>query len=169
MRLFKVWAARSLWLLALGVCNAFAAVPVKPLTAACLVDAARQHGVMPMELLAILYVERGSVGQDTQNTNKTYDISLFQINSIHIKKLKQYGISEAELRNDGCLSAYVAAWHLASVAPAHKLARVESEAEYFSILANYHSVTPKYNQRYAKLLEKAFKALTASDSAIAQR
>lgn len=139
-----------------GTAVAVAEEPLRPLTAACLAESAKRHGVMQMELLMIMHVERGTSGQTSGNSNKSYDIGLFQINSIHLKELAGYGISEAQLRNDGCLNAEVAAWHLSKVAPAEKLAQARSEDEYFSLLANYHSVTPKYNKRYSELLKRAF-------------
>lgn len=143
----------------LATSTAHAGEQLKPLTAQCLAESAERHGVMQMELLMILHVERGTSGQTTGNSNKTYDIGLFQINSIHLKELAGYGITESMLKNDGCLNAEVAAWHLARVAPAEKLAQAKSEDEYLSLLANYHSVTPKYNRIYSGLLKNAFNAM----------
>lgn len=128
----------------------------RPMSAQCFAEAAARHGVLQMELLMILYVERGTLGQTTGNDNKTYDIGMFQINSIHLPKLREFGYSEAQLLNDGCLNVEFAAWHLSQVAPAERLAQARTEEEYFSILANYHSVTPKYNQIYAQRLKSAF-------------
>lgn len=128
-----------------------------PLTSACLQDAALRHGVLVLEMLMILYSEQGSSGKNTSNTNNTYDVGLFQINSIHLENVRRtFGFSETQLRNDGCANAEVAAWLLSKAAPAHRLAQAQTEDEYFSILARYHSVTPKHNARYAKLLRNAF-------------
>lgn len=134
-----------------------------PLTSHCLQQSALRHGVLALELLMILYSEQGTTGENTGNTNDTYDIGLFQINSIHLGEIaRTFGFSEARLRNDGCANAEVAAWHLNRVAPAGKLAQVQSEDEYFSILANYHSFTPRHNARYAGMLKNAFYKLQGS-------
>lgn len=151
------WVVCQLALVALlGTQQAQAGDTFKPMTAQCLAQSAQRHGVLPIELLMILYVERGATGYSTPNTNRTYDIGLFQINSIHLERLKSFGYTEQQLRNDGCLNVEFAAWYLSQVAPMHLLAQAQSEDEYFSILANYHSRTPKYNKRYAEMLKQAF-------------
>lgn len=136
---------------------------LRPLTSTCLQESAMRHGVLVLEMLMLLYSEQGTTGKNTGNTNSTYDIGLFQINSIHLDEIaRTFGFTETRLRNDGCANAEVAAWHLNRVAPAERLARVQSEDEYFSVLANYHSFTPRYNARYAGMLKNAFYKLQGS-------
>ena len=53
------------------------------------------------------------------NKNGTVDIGLMQINSVHLPKLAQYGISEAVLQNDACTSVQVGAWVLAQCIATH--------------------------------------------------
>lgn len=130
---------------------------IKPLTASCLVHAANSYAVHPDVLLAILMVEQGTVGKNSRaNSNGTYDIGPFQINSMHRQRLAALGISEEELRNDGCLNAAVAAWQLRQVLTPEKESRISSADEYLSAIANYHSATPKYNAVYAQRLRDAF-------------
>lgn len=142
-----------------------AATPKTPLTRECLIQVSQEYDVHPDVLLAILYVEGGTVGQNSRsNSNGSYDIGLFQINSMHLGLLKQHGISEDMLRNDGCLNARVAAWHLARVVPSDSLAVIDNEDMYLSALARYHSFTPKFNAIYAGRLKKAFDYMYANES-----
>lgn len=137
---------------------------IKPLTHQCLVEAATEYDVHPDVLMAILIVEGGTVGQNSKsNDNGSYDIGLFQINSIHLSRLKGFGVSEEQLRNDGCLNARVAAWHLSSVVTNATLANIKDEKSYLSAIAQYHSVTPKYNAIYATRLKNAFSYLYADE------
>lgn len=135
-----------------------------PLTSECLVEISNEYNVHPDIMLAIMFVEGGTVGQNSKsNKNGSYDIGLFQINSIHLKELKKYGISETQLRNDGCLNARVAAWHLSRVVPLGSLASIDNENDYLSVLARYHSFTPEFNAVYAQRLKKAFNYLYAAE------
>ena len=110
----------------------------------CVPDAARYHGVNPWILKAILKVESGFNPQAiNKNANKSIDVGMAQINSIHFKELASYGIAPAHLM-DGCIATYIAAWHLA------KQMRVHGNT-WFGI-ASYHSATPCLNTRYAGLL-----------------
>lgn len=148
----------------IGLCLSIASIAeaATPLTSECLVEISKEYDVHPDVMLAIMFVEGGTVGQNSKsNQNGSYDIGLFQINSIHLKQLKQYGISEAQLRNDGCTNARVAAWHLARVVPQGSLASIDNESDYLSALARYHSFTPEFNAVYAKRLKKAFNYLYA--------
>lgn len=141
------------------------ATPKTPLTAQCLAEIQKEYSVHPDIMLAIAYVEGGTVGQNSRaNDNGSYDIGLFQINSMHLRKLKGYGISEEQLRNDGCLNARVAAWHLSTVVPEGSLSSMDSEDAYLSALARYHSFTPKFNGIYAKRLKNAFSQLYAVEN-----
>jgi soluble lytic murein transglycosylase-like protein len=137
---------------------------IKPLTSECLSGIAKEYDIHPDIMLAILHVEGGTVGKNSApNHNGTYDIGLFQINSMHLGKLKQYGITETQLRNDGCVNARVAAWHLSTVVPQGSLSNLDDEQTYLSALARYHSFTPKYNAIYASRLKRAFNYLYASE------
>ncbi len=137
---------------------------VTPLTHHCLVEAATEYDVHPDVLMAILIVEGGTVGQNSKaNDNGSYDIGLFQINSMHLNRLKGFGVSEDQLRNDGCLNARVAAWHLSSVVTNDTLAKINDERSYLSAIARYHSFTPKYNAIYAQRLKNAFSYLYAAE------
>ncbi|MCV0439001.1 MAG: lytic transglycosylase domain-containing protein [Hydrogenophaga sp.] len=117
-----------------------------PLTAEtrCVVTAAERHSVNPWVLKAILKVESNfKPGAVNRNPNGSVDIGMAQINSIHLKELRKYGISDKDLL-DPCVSTYVAAWHLAKQYRAHG-------NTWFAVGA-YHSATPCFNNRYAGLV-----------------
>jgi soluble lytic murein transglycosylase-like protein len=46
----------------------------------------------------------------SKNTNNTVDVGCMQINSVHFKELKKYGVSPSDLL-DQCKNIYVGAWH----------------------------------------------------------
>lgn len=149
--------------LAIGA-SASIAEPIRPLTAECLYQAAQEYGLHTDVLLAILMVEGGTVGKNNRgNSNGSYDIGPFQINSIHRKTLAEMDITEGELRNNGCLNAAVAAWHLRRVLTPEVLAQITDEDSYLRALARYHSVTPDKNAIYADKLRGAFSYLYSQD------
>lgn len=140
-------------------------VQLKPLTAECLNRAAKSYSFHPDILLAILWVEGGSVGKNSRaNKNGTYDIGPFQLNSMHRKTINDLGFTEEEVRNDGCVNVTIAAWHLRKILPPEKEAEIHDEDSYLSALANYHSATPEYNKIYAGKLKKAFEHFYDEDA-----
>ena len=137
----------------------------RPLTADCLVKAASAYSIHPDVLLAVLMVEGGSVGENSRpNKNGSYDIGLFQLNSIHRDAIAQLGITEDLLRNDGCVNATVAAWHLRKVFPPEKEAQITTDADYLSAIAVYHSATPEFNAIYARKLRAVFERMYSQES-----
>lgn len=133
------------------------AASVSPLTPKCIVTTANKYQVHPDILFAILIVEGGTAGRDSRaNSNGTYDIGLFQINSMHTGTFAAMGLSETVLRNNGCANAEAAAWHLNRVVTPAIQAGIKSQDDYLRAIARYHSVTPQYNQIYADKLRKAF-------------
>ena len=149
-----------LLLMVLAMASPASANQARPLTSECVVGAASQHGVHVDILLAILMVEGGRVGHNSRaNKNGSYDIGPFQINSIHLGDLSGLGVSEAALRNDGCVNAQVAAWHLRRVLTPEVLATVQDGDSYLSAIARYHSVNQPYNRIYAEKLRKALERL----------
>lgn len=155
-------------LMALALCfaaNAWSSQFKVPLTASCLSEVASAYQVHPDVLLAILLVEGGTVGQVSRpNTNGTYDIGPFQINSMHRAALVAMHISEAELMNNGCTNAAVAGWLLRRAVPVEEEQQITSEDDYLRAIARYHSTTPKYNQIYANRLRRAFELLYAHET-----
>jgi|SRR5690554_2078411 len=151
--------------LAVWPCQALAE-PITPLTTSCLTAVSQHYGVHTDVLLALLIVEGGTVGRNSPaNDNGTYDIGPFQINSIHLPTLARMGITETQLRNNGCVNAAVAAWHLRRVVMQPSVLRTINDSDsYLRAIARYHSATPQHNERYARLLRRAFNRLYASSN-----
>jgi len=130
---------------------------IRPLTSQCLMTVAKRYEIHPDVLLALLMVEGGSVGENSRsNQNGSYDIGLFQLNTIHLPALAALSITEDELRNDGCLNAAVAGWHLRRVLTPKVLSEITDDESYLRAIALYHSATPRFNEIYANKLRSAF-------------
>lgn len=115
--------------------------------ARCVTHAARTFGVPELPIWVILDVEGGTVGKVSQNTNRTYDIGPMQINSIWLKHIAPFGITESQVKNNLCMNIYVGTWIFTKELERHKtLAKA---------LAYYHSPTPKHQHRYLGLIQKA--------------
>lgn len=80
----------------------------------CWDQAARYHGMNPWLLYAIAKVESGHnpAAVSPRNRNGTIDQGLMQINTVHLPRLRRYGIPESALKN-ACASTYIGAWVLA--------------------------------------------------------
>jgi len=133
---------RSAWprsLLALLAC-----LPTHAL-ADCIDDAAAYHGVNAQVLRAIGYQESHLNPQaHNRNRNGSEDLGMFQINTIHLPELSRYGIGRQALY-DPCVSAYVAAWHLAR--------KVQLHGNSWQAIGAYHSESPGENGIYARAVE----------------
>lgn len=125
---------------------AIPALPSMPETEAtrCIAAAARYHTVNPWILRAILSVESNfNPRAFNVNANKTIDVGMAQINSIHFAELQRHGIAPGNLL-DGCIASYVAAWHLAK--------HIRRNGNTWFAIASYHSTSPCQNTRYAGLV-----------------
>lgn len=119
----------------------------RPATIACVIQAAKSYKIPPALMLAVASVEGGKNGTVSRNSNGTYDIGHFQLNTSHWKRggfFSDYDMEQA--RWDGCLNARMAS----------KLMRWQfdnrSSKDWWTVAASYHSTTPRHNQRYRKLL-----------------
>jgi soluble lytic murein transglycosylase-like protein len=81
----------------------------------CWADVASRYDIEPELLQAIAAVESGyrADAMNHANRNGTRDIGLMQINSIHLPRLLQLGITEERLLAEPCLSVEVGASILA--------------------------------------------------------
>lgn len=127
-----------------------------PLTRVCLERVAARYQVHPIILSLVAQVEGGWAGAKMENTNGTYDLGKFQINTLHLPTLSNYGITESMLQNNDCVSAGVAAWYIRTVTVNQT---VEEPEDYFRAIARFHSKTEKHNHRYAGKLMKAYRAM----------
>jgi soluble lytic murein transglycosylase-like protein len=107
----------------------------------CFDEAARYQKVNPLILRAIAWQESHNRPDAMhKNANGSTDYGLMQINSIHLPKLAQYGISSDTLM-EPCKSVYIAAWHLRQ--------KMNKYGNTWAAVGAYHSETPSLRDHYA--------------------
>jgi hypothetical protein len=130
-----------------------AALPVKrpeadfyarrPATIECVLEAARRQRVPANVLLAIASMEGGKNGQMVPNANGSYDLGHFQINSGHFTgQFARFPIKQVDVVWRGCYNAELAGWML------RKHLEAKNGQDFWTRVANYHSKTPEFNDRY---------------------
>ncbi|MGH8784385.1 MAG: lytic transglycosylase domain-containing protein [Cupriavidus necator] len=81
--------------------------------ATCWQAAAERYRIDPLLLYAIAQTESGlDTSARHRNRDGSRDIGLMQVNSRHLAQLAPYGITEAMLQADACLSVMAGAWVL---------------------------------------------------------
>ncbi|EKU26010.1 lytic transglycosylase domain-containing protein [Xanthomonas translucens pv. graminis] len=120
-----------------------AALLATPLAhAGCFEQAAAYQQVNARVLKAIAWQESRARPQTVhRNANGSIDYGQMQINSIHLRRLSQFGVSVRELM-DPCESTYVAAWHLRQM--------MNKYGNSWAAVGAYHSETPAERDRYAR-------------------
>lgn len=78
----------------------------------CSITAAIKYQVPANIMLAIAEKEGGRPGLENKNRNSngTYDIGRMQFNTVYLKDLEKYGITEEDVAQPGCYSYDLAAW-----------------------------------------------------------
>ncbi|KVK87714.1 lytic transglycosylase [Burkholderia ubonensis] len=110
----------------------------------CIDDAAMYHQLNPRLLRAIAQHESGMRPDAiNRNSNGSEDVGLMQINSSWLPKLAQYGIRREHLFN-GCVSAYVGAWILAS--------NIKQFGPNWKAVGAYNAATPSKQLVYASAI-----------------
>jgi soluble lytic murein transglycosylase-like protein len=108
----------------------------------CFTAAGQYQTVNPLILRAIAWQEsHDATTAKHVNSNGSVDYGLMQINSIHLPKLAQYGISADKLMNP-CANVYVAAWHLRQ--------KMNKYGNTWAAVGAYHSETPALRDQYAQ-------------------
>jgi len=127
-----------------------------PLTAACLAAAAHAYHLPEVYLYSIMRTEGGKVGQAVLNTNGTYDLGPFQINSSWGPAIGRYwhvSVPTAlqHVRDNGCANALIASAIL-------KKMLIETKGDFPKAIGYYHSHTPALAVQYRDMvLEQAGK------------
>lgn len=141
-----VFLLAALWLLPDTVCASERARAVfpqsRPLTAACVVNAAHASGMPPAALFGILATENGKTGEALLNTNGTWDMGPFQVNTTHVNELTEIGIAPETVLRDGCVNAYAAAWLLRK--------EYQRTGDLWQAIGAYHSRTPHRRDAYIR-------------------
>ena len=137
------------------------AAELVPLTFDCLADAAEKFGHDWKNLVLILAVEGGRVGECSTNKNKTIDCGPAQINSVHFSELSRVTqMPRAELQaavtNNGCFNIYVGAYLLRK--------RInEAHGDVWKGIAHYHSYTPYHMEKYQEMVMKKYRRYFGND------
>jgi soluble lytic murein transglycosylase-like protein len=114
--------------------------------AECFADAANYQHVNPDILRAIAWQESHFRSDAMhRNANGSIDYGMMQINSIHLHRLSQYGISSRQLL-DPCASVYIAAWHLRQ--------KMIKYGNTWEAVGSYHSETPAERDDYARKIRE---------------
>ncbi len=127
-----------------------------PLTAACLATAAHAYHLPEVYLYSIMRTEGGKVGQAVGNTNGTYDLGPFQINTSWgpaIGRFWHVSVPTAlqHVRDDGCANAVIASAILRKML-------IETKGDLPKAIGYYHSHTPALAAQYRNMvLDKAEK------------
>lgn len=111
-----------------------------PLTAACVIDAAKASGLPLAALVGILATENGRPGEALQNDNGTFDLGPFQLNTCHANDWAAMGIDLEAVLRDGCVNAYAAAWLLRR--------ELDRTGDLWRAIGSYHSRTPHRRDAY---------------------
>lgn len=120
----------------------------------CFDLAAKTYNVPVKILKAIAKVESSNnpIAVNNSNKNGTKDMGLMQINSLWLKELAKYNISEKDLL-DPCQNIIVGAWILKQNLVKHGYS--------WKGIGSYHSITPGLNRSYAWKIYKNIKRLRA--------
>lgn len=125
--------------------------PMRPLTTACVLDAARVSGMPPAALFAILATEGGKTGEALSNKNGTWDMGPFQVNTTHVNELAAMGISPETVLRDGHVNACAAAWLLRK--------EYRRTGDLWQAIGAYHSRTPQRRDAYIRRVKSNLERL----------
>jgi hypothetical protein len=110
------------------------------LNPACLADAARTYDLPLAALAGLLAAEGGKEGEAVGNTNGTFDLGPYQVNTCNLNELAAQGFSPEAILTDGCVNAHAAAWILRR--------EYERTGDLWSAIGSYHSRTPHLRDAY---------------------
>lgn len=107
------------------------------------------YNIPPLLLKNIAQIESaGNPNAIRVNDNGSKDYGLMQINSIHFKRLAQWGINECNIL-DPKINIYVGSWLLSEHIKAHGFN--------LQAVGNYHSATAKHKEKWLHKLVVALK------------
>lgn len=127
---------------------------IRPLSWDCVVDAADRYTLPLAALVGILATEGGKTGEALSNTNGTWDMGAFQVNTCHVNELLRAGFSPEAVLRDGCANAYAAAWILRK--------EYDRTRNIWDAVGAYHSRTPQFRDAYLGRVRKHLAELSYS-------
>ncbi len=118
---------------------------IVPLTLACLLQASNYYHLDPNILESVRIAEAGHVGKATRNSDGSYDLGPFQINTSWVGRFRKmhHPIDPIKIRDNGCVNAYYAAYIL-------KREIAEAHGNVLVGVGHYHSRDPFEARRYRK-------------------
>ena len=132
--------------------------PMRPLTADCVLDAARASGMPAAALFAILATEGGRMGEALRNKNGTWDLGCFQVNTVHLKDLAAMGISARAVLCDGRANAHAAAWLLRK--------EYRRTGNLWQAIGAYHSRTPHRRDAHIRRVKNNMERLRKEELSV---
>ena len=118
----------------------------------CWDKAAHKYKLDAWMLLAIGATESAfRTGIEAKNTNKTSDLGLMQVNTIHIPYFRKAGISPQELQYNSCTNIYAAADILRQC--------INKYGNNIDGVGCYHSQTPSLRRSYGRKVLNKYKEL----------
>lgn len=118
----------------------------------CINQAAIAYHVPASLIISVLTVEGGDVGTASPNNNGTFDYGPMQINSIWLDKIRPYGYTREQLKNDPCINVLVGAWILST--------NIADSDNLWHGVGGYHSYTPHLNHSYQNKVWHAYALLS---------
>ncbi|MBD3809342.1 MAG: lytic transglycosylase domain-containing protein [Sulfuricurvum sp.] len=112
-------------------------------------EAGKHYNIPPLLLKNIAKIESsGNPNAIRINDNGTKDYGLMQINSIHFRRLAQWGINEHNIM-DPKINIFVGSWLLSE--------HIKTHGFNLQAIGNYHSKTPIYKEKWLRRLSDALK------------
>lgn len=126
-----------------------------PCRADCFDTAAQYQRVSPKVLRGIAGIEsQNNPRAIGRNKNGSVDYGIMQINSIHLKELRKYGVHRADLMNK-CMNIYTGAWLLKQ--------KMRKYGNSWKAVGAYHSETPSERDAYARKVKQEIIHLASID------
>lgn len=109
----------------------------------CITEAAKCFQINPMVIKAIIWQEsKNQLEKVNLNKNRTIDVGVMQINTIHFKSLNALGLNEDLLRKNSCANVFAGAWVLRN--------NIDHYGYTWRGIGNYHSKTPVHHDKYVQ-------------------
>lgn len=126
----------------------------------CITQAAQCFQVNPLLIKAIIWHESRNQPQALNfNKNKTVDVGIMQINTVHFSSLKSRGIDEQRLRKDSCANVFSGTWILKQ--------KIERYGYTWDGIGSYHSRTAAQREKYVRNIVSLIAHQTATLDKIA--
>lgn len=112
-------------------------------------EAGHHYNIPPLLLKNIVRIEsNGNPDAVRINDNGTKDYGLMQINSIHFRRLAQWGVNERNIM-DPKVNIFVGSWLLSE--------HIKEHGFNLQAIGNYHSKTQAYKEKWLRKLVAALR------------